>query len=79
MTTNRHVPIITGVVAIAIGLAIGLADFGWWKYVVGAVFLWFGWAALKTGFSASDQEIEELTNSDIPMSEDTTRRFKDRL
>jgi len=79
MAGNRHVPIITGVVAIAVGFAIGLADFGWWKYVVGAVFLWFGWASLKTGISATDQEIEELTDLNKPMSDETSKRFKDRL
>jgi len=79
MASNRHVPIITGVVAMAVGLVIGLADFGWWKYIVGAFLLWYGWAALKTGISATDEDIQELTDLNKPMSDETSKRFKDRL
>lgn len=38
----------------------------------------FGWASLKTTFSASDKEIEELTGTG-PMSEETRKKFEDRI
>jgi len=79
MASNRHVPIITGIVAMAGGTALALTGFDWWKYLVGGFLLWFGWASFKTGISATDQEIEELTDLDTPVSEETSRRFKDRL
>lgn len=78
MASNRHVPLITGVVAIGVALWLIFAFSGWWKYVVGGLLLWFGWASLKTGVSATDREIEELTGPG-PMSKKTEERFKDRL
>lgn len=69
---------ITGVVAIGVALWLTFAFSGWWKYIVGGILLWFGWASLKTSWSATDREIEELTGA-APMSKKTEERFKDRL
>lgn len=74
--SNRHVPIITGTVAIAAG--VGMALWSMWLVIPGALLLWFGWASLKTGLFASDQEISELT-ADAPMSDATAQKFEERL
>lgn len=78
MASNRHVPLIYGIVAICIGVWLAVAFSGWWKYLVGGLLLWFGWASLKTGLFATDRELEELTGA-RPMSKKTEERFKDRL
>ena len=76
--SNRHVPLITGIVALALAgwLVFGFA--GWWKYFPAGLLLAFGWASLKTGLFAPGKEIQELTGPD-PMSEETKRNFQDRL
>jgi hypothetical protein len=76
--TNRHVPLITGIVAIGLAIWIAFGFSGWWKYVVAGFLLAFGWTALKTGLFASDKEIRGLTEPG-PISEETKRRFQDRL
>ena len=78
MKTNRHVPLIMGVAALgfAIWLIVGFS--GWWKYIPGVFLLMFGWASLKTALFASNQEISELTRSE-PMSEETKKKFEDRI
>ena len=78
MKSNRHVPIIYGVLSLTGALFFIFYFSGWWKYLPAALLLMFGWGSLKTGMSASDQQIHELTG-DAPMSEDTERKFKDRL
>lgn len=78
MRTNRHVPLIMGVASLAFAtwLIVGFA--GWWKYIPGGFFLLFGWASLKTALFSSNQEISELTGSE-PMSEETKKKFKNRI
>jgi hypothetical protein len=78
MSTNRHVPIIYGVISIAAALFVILYFTGWWKFIAAAFLLMFGWPSLKTGLFASDKEVRELTGS-APMSEDTARKFEDRI
>ena len=78
MASNRHVPLITGVVAIGMALWLVFEFSGWWKYLIIGFLLWFGWVSLKTAVSATDREIEELTGAG-PMSKKTEERFKDRL
>lgn len=75
---NRYVPLITGVVAIGIAFWLVIGVSGWWKYLVGGLLLWFGWASIKTGLFATDREINEMTGPG-PMSKKTEERFKDRL
>jgi hypothetical protein len=78
MKSNRHVPIIYGVVFLAGGLFFIFYFSGWWKYLPAALFLFIGWGSLKTGWVASDQEIHELTG-EAPMSEETERKLRERL
>ncbi len=79
MKSNRHVPLIIGLLCICLALWLVLSFSGWWVTSMLAVLpLWFGWASLKTAFRATDREIDELTGV-RPMSDDTERRFKDRL
>lgn len=78
MPGNRHVPIILGVVSIAGALFFILYFSGWWKFIPATLLLMFGWPSLKTGLFASNEEITELTG-DAPMSEETERKFKDRI
>ena len=79
MKSNRHVPLIMGLLCLGLALWLVLGFSGWWVTSSLAVLpLWFGWASLKTAFRTTDREIEELTGVQ-PMSEDTGRRFKDRL
>jgi hypothetical protein len=79
MKSNRHVPLIIGLLCIALALWLVLSFSGWWVTSSLAVLpLWFGWASLKTAFRATDREVDELTGVS-PMSDDTAQRFKDRL
>lgn len=78
MSTNRHVPLITGIVATGLAAWFVLGFSGWWRYIPDILFLAFGWASLKTGLFASKQELEELTGTG-PISEETRQKFKDRL
>jgi len=75
---NRHAPLIMGAVSVATALFIIFYFSGWWKYFVGSILLAFGWISLKTGLFATNKEIEELTTS-IPLSEETKRKFDNRL
>lgn len=77
MSSNRHVPFITGVVALALAAWLVLGFSGWWRYIPGTLLLAFGWVSLKTAF-ASNQELKELTGTD-PISEETRKKFEDRL
>tara|TARA_R110001592_G_scaffold55982_3_gene170936 strand:- start:632 stop:838 length:207 start_codon:yes stop_codon:yes gene_type:complete len=65
-----------GSFALAIWLAMGHVS--WWKAILGALLLMFGWGSLRTGISASDEEIEELT-SPKPLSESTRKKFEERF
>ena len=78
MSTNRHVPLITGIVAIGLAAWLLLSFSGWWRYILGTLLLAFGWVSLKTALFASMQELEELTATG-PMSEETRRKLQDRL
>lgn len=78
MTSNRHVPLITGLVAIAAAIWLALAFSGWWKFLAGGFLLWFGWVSLKTGIFATYREIQELTQSG-PVSKKTGERLKNRM
>jgi len=50
---------------------------GWWTYFVGTFLLILGWRSLKTGFFATNKEIEEIATS-IPFSKETKKKFDDR-
>ena len=51
--TNRHVPWIMGLGSLA--MAFWLFSFmNWWQFLVGLLFLAFGWASVKTALFASD-------------------------
>jgi uncharacterized membrane protein len=63
----------------ALGVAILIIGFsGWWKYILGVFLLMFGWASVKTALFASDQEVSELTGSEL-MSEETRKKFEGRI
>ncbi len=78
MASNRHVPLTIGIVAVIAAGWMVVAISGWWRYVPGALLFAFGVASVKTALFASSKEIDELTSTS-PASEDTIRRFKDRL
>lgn len=78
MRSNRHVPIITGLVSLAAAAFFLFYFVGWWRYIPSTLLLAYGWVSLKTGFSASDREIQELTGQ-RPMSEETSRKLKNWL
>lgn len=78
MSANRHVPLIMGVVSIGIAIWLILGFSGWWRYIPATLLLMFGWPSLKTAFSASDKEIEELTGT-APVSEETRKKLEDRI
>lgn len=75
---NRHVPIISGVVALGIGAALMFAVGSWWAWLIGMPFAIYGWMSLKLGFSSSDDEIAAMTTLD-PMSKKVKDRIRDRL
>ena len=75
---RRAVPLIMGIVSIGLAAWIIFSFDGWWTFVVAVLLLAFGWPSLKTAFSASDKEIDELTGK-RPMSEETKRKLKDRV
>jgi hypothetical protein len=78
VSSNRHVPFITGVVALGLAAWLALGSSGWWRYIPGTLLLAFGWASLKTALFASNRELKELTGTG-PVSEETRKKFKDRL
>ena len=78
MASNRHVPLITGVVAIGLAAWLVLGFSGWWRYIPGTLLLAFGWVSIKTAIFASPKELEELTGEGN-VSEDTKRKLQDRL
>lgn len=75
---NRHVPIIVGIVSMALCSWLIFGFSGWWRYIPGTLLLAFGWVSIKTGLFASEKEIAELTRPG-KMSEDTRKKFEDRL
>jgi len=78
MSNNRHVPFITGVVALGFAVWLLLGFSGWWRYIPGTLLLAFGWVSLKTALFASNQELKELTGTGL-MSEETKKKLQDRL
>jgi hypothetical protein len=78
MSTNRHVPLIFGGVAIGLAAWFFIGFSGWWRYIPGALFLYAGWVSIKTGLFASKEELQELTSMG-PMSEGTRKKFEDRF
>jgi len=78
VSSNRHVPLITGIVALGLAAWLMLGFSGWWRYIPGTLLLAFGWVSLKTALFASNQELKELTGAD-PMSDETRKKLEDRL
>lgn len=76
--TNRHVPVIYGVVFLGIGAALILGVGSWWAWIIGMPIGIFGWMSLKLGFSASDDEVAAMTSMD-PMSKKVKERIQDHL
>ena len=75
---NRHVPLITGIVALGLAAWLALGFSSWWRYIPVTLLFAFGWVSLKTALFASNQELKELTGTG-PMSEETRKKFQDRL
>ena len=78
MASNRHVPLITGIVAIGLAAWLVLGFSGWWRYIPGTLLLAFGWVSIKTTIFASPRELQELTGEG-PVSDETKQNFQDRL
>lgn len=75
---RRAIPIVWGIVVLAFAIIIIAIFKGWWKYIAGGLLVSIGWGAIKTGLYASEKEINELTEPG-PVSEDTKKKFQDRL
>ena len=78
MSNNRHVPLITGVVALGFAVWLLLGFSSWWRYIPVTLLFAFGWVSLKTALFASNQELKELTGTGL-MSEETKKKLQDRL
>lgn len=90
-SSNRYVPIICGIGGLLgavfmflLSIFIYAHPSGRWTYTyiatyIAVVFLlMYGWVSLKTGLFASRKEIKELTGPG-PVSEETKRKFQDRI
>lgn len=75
--SQRYVPIISGLIYSTAAFLLFVVG-SWWAFLVGGILAMFGWVSLKTGFSASSKEIDELTGR-RPVSEETERKFIERL
>lgn len=78
MSRNRHVPLIMGLAALALAAYLVIEVRGLWAWVGAPLLLVFAIPSIKTALFASDQEIRELTGA-APLSEDTKRKFEDRI
>ena len=76
--SNRHVPIILGVIALVIAFYLVGAFSGWWRYLIGTLFFCFGYVSLKTALFASNQELKELTGKE-PLSANNAAKLKSRI
>lgn len=76
MSSNRHVPAITGVAALMLAGWFLFGFSGWWRFIPVTFLLAFGWVSIKTAIFASRKELGELTGS-APMSEETRRKLED--
>ncbi len=78
MKSNRHVPIITGIVLLSVSIYLAFWIGGFWAILGAAILTLFGWPSLKTGLFADSNEIDELTGVK-DLSEETSEKFKNRL
>lgn len=76
--SNRYVPLILGSICILVAVITVIKFDGWVTYIIGPIFLMVGWVSIKAGLFASKKEIRELTEPG-PVSEETEKKFKDRL
>lgn len=72
--SNRHVPIIMGIIGLTFAFCIIIKFNGWWPYTVGGILAMFGCGLIKTGIFASEKEIIELTEPG-PKWNGTKERF----
>lgn len=80
MKNNRHVPLIMGLLAIAIAIYLAIWIGGALGVLGAALLLAFGVSSIKTALFASDKEIQELTDPDLTRkpSETTIKNLEDR-
>ena len=78
MSSPRHVPLISGLVSLAIAFFVLFYFDGFWKYLVFGFLCVYGVVSVKTALYATDQEINELTG-EAPMTTKTAQRFRDRI
>lgn len=78
MKSNRHVPIIYGIVFLVLAAYLVIWVGGFIAIIGAAACTLFGWASLKTGLFATNHEIEELTGV-RELSDETTKKFQDRV
>ena len=76
--SRRYVPVTFAAICVIVALFIFFKFGGLWTYIVVGFLLMLAWGSMKTGLFASDKEIGELT-APGPVSEDTKKRFQDRL
>lgn len=78
MSSNRHVPFITGVLALGLAAWVALGFSGWWRYIPGTLLPAFGLVSLETALFPFGRELKDLTGSG-PMSEGICKNFEDRI
>jgi hypothetical protein len=79
MRSNRHVPLIVGIASVLLAAYLAISIGGLFGITGATVLLAFGVASVKTAFRASDAEIQELTDPNRRLSEDTARKLQDRI
>jgi len=70
----RIVPLVMGIIQIGIALLISIIFHAWWAYLISAPILGLGIQSMKVVFSASEDELEELTG-DGPLSNKTGKKY----
>ena len=76
--TNRHVPLIWGVLAWGAAFYLFFQFQGGWRYLLCPILFLLGLGSFKVGLFASDKEIRELT-TDEPMSDETKQNLHRRF
>jgi hypothetical protein len=72
--SNRHVPLIMGILQVSFSFFLVFSFSGWWKYIPASFILYTGIVSLKAALFASDKLIEEFTTP-VQVSEESDDEF----